>query len=1439
MVWHRLINRLASKSRKNVAKNSRRRMLVERLDKRELLASDLGAISGTAFTDSNGDGTLQAGEIRLEGVQVQLYSDNGAGNAGTLVTTGANADQLVQTDTTDTSAAPAPGQPVKSPGEYRFEGLSPGDYFVVQDAVAGQDIPAPILVTISDTDDDGLRTELIDDYSATAVTVLANAGSPTTTDSTSASEAIGGSRDIQATRTNGVGNILIEVDTAQDALTISSGGGGVGTALVQYDGADNSIALDPNGLGGVSLSGELPVDPTDPTGAQRAFPGSGVLIQTRGANAGEILTITLYTDATNFSTTDVNVPVDAANFIETFVRFDSFTVGGGSGADFRSIGAIEASAPLTGDNDIRVSILEALQPTPVVTNLANVQPLTLGGEVFVDNGTGAAQNNGLRDGSEPLVVTPTTVQLFRADQDPTVDSPIATTTTSAGTYSFADLLPGDYVVVLPESNFTTGAPLFGFSTSTGNDPAPDPDDDVDGDDNGSLVAGVGVVSGAITLASNTEPIDDADTDPNTNTTLDFGFFPQVDLSITKTVNAAGSNLQAGGQVVFDIAVLNDSPTGVDIVAATNATFTDTLPAGLTFVEFRNLPGSATGDTVNGQTATVNLGTVNPDQAAVTFQIVASISATQTTTVTNTASIATADQVDVDAANNSEPEDVVPIASDLRLTKTGPTTPVNAGTSMTYTITVFNDIAGSDLATGVVVVDTLPVGIAFDSGSVAGGSVTQPVTFDPATREITAVIGELAAGTASAVVTLNVTVEEDAASPLTNEATVSSTTFDPDLTNNTDSVDTTIDRLVDVEIQKVVEAGDTVVAGGTYTYQFTVANNGPSEARNVQITDALDADLTFVSFDAGTSGITRVAGDDQNLTFDVGILASGQSETFTVDVTLASSATGTIDNLAAVTTTDPDSDDTNNSDSTSDAVTRNVDLIIEKSVVISGDTTGRTDAVPGQDELLYTITVRHDAASQSDATDVVITDTLPAGVLGDTITIVDMATGDSSSFDSANQVATVTLGSVTIGQTRTFTILTSTVDEAATATLTNTASLPDPADGVISASVDTPLAPDFDVVVAKTVDNATPAPNGTVVYSVNLTNEGPSTATGVILSDDIPAGLTFVSGTLNGLNATSDGTTVTFPTITLDASTAATATLTFTVGASASGLITNTASIPDLSGVGENDVTNNSDTADITVTPVVDVSVTKTVNRTLATHGDTLTYTVVVSNAGPSTAEAVTAVDTLPAGVTFVSGTGPNNQALTATNGVVTVDGGSLASSQTFSFTINATVNAGISADQLNSVTVSSTTNDSDTTNNTATATTAVDPETATIDGFVFVDANNNQQFDAGETPVSGVSVELTGTDAFGNAVSVQDTTDATGQYLFDVLFGGTYQVQRTDRPSGFRDGGEQVGTGANATINAVDNAFTDLGLAQATAAEDFNFGLLTAFISKRDFLASS
>ncbi|OQX21285.1 MAG: hypothetical protein BWK80_33925, partial [Desulfobacteraceae bacterium IS3] len=88
-----------------------------------------------------------------------------------------------------------------------------------------------------------------------------------------------------------------------------------------------------------------------------------------------------------------------------------------------------------------------------------------------------------------------------------------------GYYRFDNLCKGDYIVQIEPSDLSSGI-LSGYE-SLGN--ATDPDDDVNSDNNGYPMSGYGVVSRAVTLIPDTEPVNDGDADSDTNLSVDFGF----------------------------------------------------------------------------------------------------------------------------------------------------------------------------------------------------------------------------------------------------------------------------------------------------------------------------------------------------------------------------------------------------------------------------------------------------------------------------------------------------------------------------------------------------------------------------------------------------------------------------------------------------------------------------------------------------------------------------------------------------------------------------------------------------------------------------------------------------------------------------------------------------------------------------------------------------
>ncbi|HNB50776.1 MAG TPA: proprotein convertase P-domain-containing protein, partial [Anaerolineales bacterium] len=145
-------------------------------------------------------------------------------------------------------------------------------------------------------------------------------------------------------------------------------------------------------------------------------------------------------------------------------------------------------------------------------------------------------------------------------------------------------------------------------------------------------------------------------------------------------------------------------------------------------------------------------------------------------------------------------------------------------------------------------------------------------------------------------------------------------------------------------------------------------------------------------------------------------------------------------------------------------------------------------------------------------------------------------------------------------------------------------------------------------------------------------------------------------------------------------------------------------------VTSNDLTNPLVTVPLTLTvdASADLSITKTAAAEV-TVGDTFTYTVEVSNAGPATAHNVVVTDTLPAGVTFVSATA----GCTNDGGVVTCDLGDVASGG------SATVEIVVTADEVgtvsNTAVVASSSSDPNAENNSASADT--DIVEAPVEGY--------------------------------------------------------------------------------------------------------------------------
>src|SRR5206468_3809964 len=152
------------------------------------------------------------------------------------------------------------------------------------------------------------------------------------------------------------------------------------------------------------------------------------------------------------------------------------------------------------------------------------------------------------------------------------------------------------------------------------------------------------------------------------------------------------------------------------------------------------------------------------------------------------------------------------------------------------------------------------------------------------------------------------------------------------------------------------------------------------------------------------------------------------------------------------------------------------------------------------------------------------------------------------------------------------------------------------------------------------------------------------------------GVTFVSAAGSGWSCSQASGVVTCTRASLAPGAAPAITIVVTAP-SEGGTISNTASV--VSSTNDTNSANNTASESTTVTASADLSITKSDSPDPVTAGGTLTYTLSVSNAGPSTATSVSVTDTLPAGVTFVSAAG-SGWSCSQASGVVTCTRASLA-----------------------------------------------------------------------------------------------------------------------------------------------------------------------------------
>lgn len=595
-------------------------------------------------------------------------------------------------------------------------------------------------------------------------------------------------------------------------------------------------------------------------------------------------------------------------------------------------------------------------------------------------------------------------------------------------------------------------------------------------------------------------------------------------------------------------------------------------------------------------------------------------------------------------------------TELTITQTDTPDPVNIASGLAYTLTAAN--AGPEDATGVVVTDTLPAGVIFQSASATQGSCSHSAGI------VTCLLGDIGSGTNA---TMNIAVTAPvAAGTITNSATVSGNETDPIPGNNTSTENTVVQNLNINQLCYLVADSGGGNGGNDLFTRIDTADFDPATNETSIGSGTGTSSIEAIAFNSSTGVIYAANAGRLGTLSTVSGLFQPLPQTFgTGSGTFGNVTFGDVDGLAY--------------DATTGALygahaRGGTDVLIQINMATGGHVPNAfgagVDYVPLPPIASNTIT--DDIAI--DPTTGVMYASVNSGGSSDRLISINKATG------ATTDVALITVPDIEgLGTDRSGQLWGTSGTQGvlyeinkATGVGSNGRTINNGSD---YESVDCfAFSPSVtaDLNVGKTVDNAAPSEGDTVTYTVTVTNGGTGPATVVQLVDALPSGVTLVSAVPS--QGTYDSITGDWYVGNLAVGSSASLVIQVTVDAGTGGtIITNTASVDFLSQIDQNPA-NDVASVDINPRGKPNLTVVKAVttlddpiNGTAgpkAIPGATVRYLILTTNTGIGTVDTGTLIVTDPM---------PANTALrvtdfdTSTSGPVQFIDGSTSSGLIYTF----------------------------------------------------------------------------------------------------------------------------------------------------------------------------
>ncbi len=765
-------------------------------------------------------------------------------------------------------------------------------------------------------------------------------------------------------------------------------------------------------------------------------------------------------------------------------------------------------------------------------------------------------------------------------------------------------------------------------------------------------------------------------------TVDGALIKSVDNPISTTI---------GHVITYHIVV----PSPAITATLYDATVSDTLDSRLQLLSISG-PGGAV--QVTGNAFTVTYASI-PHGQQQTITITASISdpllAAAGDAITNLATL-------THTHGGPTPSNVVTTTvhePDLTLVKDADPpggSVVREGDAITYTITLTNtNDPDASPAYDLVVWDTLPnwmrtipptvLSLTIDGSSVTTDSQSYDGVSGRLTLTLTPGISLPVGGRLVLSYVAQVDIGVPAGLSLTNRAQASYSSLPGDVPDDRDYVtnddqETHYTPIATDLLKFVTPTTVTVGSQVVYTYQIPSPMVG-AVLPNVIFTDVIPSNLTVTGV-SGDGGFVSGWSGGNLVTGTVASIPAFSFVVITVTTTVRDIVTNT-DGTVITNTATMDYSSNPGPPPESNVVTitiRWADIAISKAV---------TPPVVASGERV-TFTLTYSNIGPVPAADVVITDTLPAG-----LSYLSAAPGPAG---VNGQVITWSLGTLDAGANGSIQLI-ATVDATSTtyAVLTNTVVIttatPETDDTNNDDEVPVVLTQTCDLSIVKSARPPSVVSLDRITYTLAYANAGPADAENAVVTDTLPAGLTFDGCAPGACGVAGQVVTWSLGSVSAGASGVLTLYATVDVTGALSAAFTNTVVITTTTD--DRDPDNNDDEETTPLTQTIGLEVLKWAEPATVANGQTLTYTVRLRNTGDVPLNPVALTDTLPAGFLYANSATPMEpdaiSGLTQTWFDVTAGAG-LAAGTSLTVTFRATVDVGtgITGTYVNHVTATGT-----------------------------------------------------------------------------------------------------------------------------------------------------